>query len=110
MRNYILYLFFQLKAERKKPPSGPVISSAPQPRIRHQGRPELVSKSRKNSFVTSLEPNTMTNQTARTAGYFLIVVAVIAIGLGIWADLRSRVPIIYSGHDMLTSIWGKYKS
>lgn len=52
----------------------------------------------------------MKRTTATYAGYFLIVVAVIAIGIAVWKGTRSKVPLIYSSHDMLTSIWGKYKA
>jgi endo-1,4-beta-D-glucanase Y len=52
----------------------------------------------------------MPQRTARYAGYFAIVIAVIAIALGVYLGVRQKVPLIFSPHDMLTSIWGKYKS
>lgn len=52
----------------------------------------------------------MNSKTARNAGYFaIIIVALIAVA-AVWHGLREKTPLIYSTHDMLTSIWGKYKS
>lgn len=52
----------------------------------------------------------MTNRTARNAGYFVIIVVVLAVIVIVWHGLRTKTPLVYSTHDMLTSIWGKYKS
>ncbi len=52
----------------------------------------------------------MHTRTARNAVYFVILVAAIAIAIAVFKGVRNEVPLIYSAHDMLTSIWTKYKS
>lgn len=51
----------------------------------------------------------MKTTTARFAVYAAIAVILILIGAGIYRNVRRTTPLIFSPHDMLTSIWGKYK-